>query len=223
MPRRNQTLDPAQIQSASDIPPPGAQAVGLSPEGLVDIYCGTLTGDIDAQPAAKELLGTAPDTGGLSNADYIYKTVSALYGNASLPDFQSPAGRTVKSLIFVSGSTQGGYGAFHIGDRSTQAEFDRMVIDSLNVSGNYSAGSGLGSALAPTVIEAPHLFPAWRGPNGLLGVVDSDDPTSKTRNPTRSERRIDSLLKALWLSAAALRLETYPKGRAELLRASFRV
>ncbi len=183
MPRRNQTLDPAQIQSASDIPPPGAQAVGLSPEGLVDIYCGTLTGDIDAQPAAKELLGTAPDTGGLSNADYIYKTVSALYGNASLPDFQSPAGRTVKSLIFVSGSTQGGYGAFHIGDRSTQAEFDRMVIDSLNVSGNYSAGSGLGSALAPTVIEAPHLFPAWRGPSGLLGVVDSDDPALKDAQP----------------------------------------
>src|SRR5260370_13048872 len=101
MPRRNQTLDPAQIQSASDIPPPGAQPVGLSSEGLVDIYCGTLIGDIDAQPAAKELLGTAPDTRGLSNADYIYKTLSALYGNASLPDLQSPPWRTVNALLFV--------------------------------------------------------------------------------------------------------------------------
>jgi hypothetical protein len=179
MPRRNQTLDPTQIQNPSQIPPPEAQPVGLSPQGLVDVYCGTLAGDIDAQPSAKELLGTALDTGGLSSADYIYKTVSALYGNASLPDFQSPSGRTVKSVVFVSGSAQGGYGAFHIGDRSTQADFDRIVVDSLNASGNYSAGSGLGSALAPTVIKAPRLLSAWRGPNGLLGVVDADDPSLK--------------------------------------------
>src|SRR5712692_9219982 len=125
MARQGRTIDPAQIQSASQIPPPGAQIVGLSPQGQVDVYCGTLLGDIDAQPAAKELLGTALDTGGLSNADYIYDQVSALYGGAQLPDFQSSSGNNLKSLVFISGSGRGGYGAFHF--PRTQADFDRIV------------------------------------------------------------------------------------------------
>jgi len=180
---RNQTLDPAQIQSASEIPAPGAQYVGLSSQGLVDVYRGTLVGDIDAEPAAKELLGTAADTGGLANADYIYRTVSALYGNVSLPDLKSPSGRTVRSVVFVSGSAQGGYGAFHIGSGRTQADFDRLVLDSLNVSGNYSAGSGLGSALAPTTVLVPHLLAVWRGPDGLFGVFDEQDARFKKAEP----------------------------------------
>src|SRR5437899_11525939 len=102
MPTHEATTDPAQIQSASEIPPPGAQFVGLSSQGFVDIYCGTLPGDIDAQPAAKELLGTALDTGGQSNADDIYQQVSALYGNVQLPGLQSPSRNNVKSLVFVS-------------------------------------------------------------------------------------------------------------------------
>src|SRR5258707_8833016 len=100
------TIDPGQITTASQIPPPGAQPVGVSSQGLVEVYCGTLLGDIDAQPAAKELLGTSLDTGGLANADYIYNQVSALYGGVQLPDFQSPSGNgnNVKSLVFISGS-----------------------------------------------------------------------------------------------------------------------
>src|SRR2546427_2145883 len=136
------TIDPAQIQSPSQIPPTGSQFAGRSAQGLVDVYYGTLHGDIDAQPSAKELLGTALDTGGLSNADYIYTQVAALYGGADLPSFQSPSGNKIKSLVFVSGSSQGSYGAFHI-EGNEQSDFDRMVCDSLNASGNYSAASGL--------------------------------------------------------------------------------
>src|SRR5215471_8665880 len=152
MPRHKKTvthtIDPTQIQNPSEIPPQGSQSLGSSSQGLVDVYFGTLAGDIDAHPSAKELLGTAPDTGSLSNADYIYKQVSAVYGGVDLPSFQSPSGNSVKSLVFVSGSSQGGYGAFHI-EGTSQADFDRIVVDSLNVSGSYSPGSGLGTAMAP--------------------------------------------------------------------------
>jgi len=130
------TIQPSQIQDPSEIPRSGAQFEGRSLKGLVDVFCGTLPGDTDALPAAKELLGTAVDTGGLSNADYIYTQVSKLYGGVDLPSFQSPAGNSVKSLVFVSGSDQGGYGAFHI-EGNTQADFDRFVLDSLTSSGDY--------------------------------------------------------------------------------------
>jgi hypothetical protein len=149
----------------------------------VDVFCGTLLGDIDAQPAAKELLGTALDTGGLSNADYIYNQVSALYGGVQLPSFQSPSGNNVKSLVFVSGSAQGGFGAFHIGNGETQAPFDRIVTDSLNVSGGYSAGTGLGFAMAPIAIKVLRLFAASRGPGDLLGIIHADDPRLEAATP----------------------------------------
>ncbi len=174
MAMKGRTIDPTQIPNASEIPPSGAQPVGLSAQGLVDVYCGTLLGDIDAQPAAKELLGAALDTGGLSNADYVCNQVSALYGGAQLPNLQRSSGDTVRSLIFVSGSDQGGYGAFHY--PGTQADFDRIVVDSLNVSGSYSAGSGLGSAAAPAALGVPHLFTAYRGSGDLLGIIHADDP-----------------------------------------------
>lgn len=176
------TIDPTQIQNPSQIPPQGSQFSGSSPQGLADVYFGTLRGDIDAQPAAKELLGTAPDTGSQSNADYIYKQVSALYGGVDLPSFQSPSGNSVKSLLFVSGSTQGGYGAFHI-EGNSQADFDRIVVDSLNVSGSYSAGSGLGTAISPANVKIPHLFPMFTGTSGLLGVIHAGDPRLKKAKP----------------------------------------
>src|SRR6266853_653027 len=100
------TIDPAQIQAASQIPPTGAQRAGVSPQGLVDVFYGALPWDIDALPSAKELLGQAPDTGGLSNADYIYNQVSALYGAVQLPVQQSPSRDQVKSPVFISGSAQ---------------------------------------------------------------------------------------------------------------------
>jgi hypothetical protein len=175
------TIDPSQIANAAGIPPQGAGFAGLSP-GLVEVYSGALPGDTDAQPAAKELLGTALDTGAAVNADYIYSQVSKLYGNKQLPVFQSPvSGNDVKALVFVSGSAQGGYGAFHF--PGTQADFDRIVVDSLNASGSYSAGSGLGSALAPLKSKAPHLFPMFRGADDLLGVVHAGDPRLKGAKP----------------------------------------
>jgi hypothetical protein len=176
------TIDPTQIQDPSQIPPPGSQFTGQSAQGLVDVYSGTLSGDLDAQPSAKELLGAAPDTGGLTNADYIYKQVSALYGSVDLPGFQSPSGNNVKSIVFVSGSTQGGYGAFHL-ESGSQADFDRIVVDSLNSSGSYSAGSGLGASIVPAHIKVPHLFPKFRGAADLLEVVHSGDPKLKTAKP----------------------------------------
>jgi hypothetical protein len=160
------TIDPTQIQRASEIPPSGRQFVGSSPSGLVDVYSGTLDGDVDAPQSAQELLTTESDTGGLSNADYIYTQLSTLYGGVQLPDFQSPSGNTVKSVVFVSGSSQGGYGAFHI--PGTQADFDRIVVDSLNASGNYSSDSGLGNAIAPAAVTLPHLFPALRSSAVIL-------------------------------------------------------
>ena len=173
-PLSNATPDPTQIQNASQIPPQGSIFAGLSPQGLVDVYFGTLPGDIDAQPAAKELLGTAPDTAALSNADYIYQQVAALYGGADLPAFQSPSGNSVKSVVFVSGSAQGGYGAFHISGAS-QADFDRIVVDSLNASGSYSAGSGLGASPSPSSLKIPRLFPIYRGTSDLLGLLHYSD------------------------------------------------
>jgi len=155
----NATIDPAQIVAASQIPPAGAQRVGLSAKGLVDVFCGTLPGDIDALPSSRELLASAPPNGGLANADYIYNQVSALYAGVQLPDFQSPSGDTVKSVVFVSGSAQQpNYGAFHI--PGTQADFDRIVCDSMNASGNYSSGSGLGLRSGPLAFRVPHLFSA---------------------------------------------------------------
>jgi len=194
------TTDPTLIQKPSQIPPQGSQFTGRSSQGLVDVYSGTLPGDIDAQPAAKELLGTAPDTGALSNADYIYKQVSALYGGVDLPSFQSPSGNSVKSLVFVSGSSQGGYGAFHI-EGNSQADFDRIVVDSLNVSGSYSAGSGFGSAIAPVDVQIPHLFPMLAGTSDLLGVVHTSDPRLKKAKPAA----IQEALRLATQSALALR------------------
>ncbi len=123
------------------------------------IFCGTLPGDVDALPSARELLASGPANGGLANADYIYNQVSALYGAVQLPSFQSPSGDNVKSIVFVSGSAQQpNYGAFHI--PGTQADFDRIVCDSMNASGNYSGGSGLGLRSGPAAIGVPHLFSA---------------------------------------------------------------
>lgn len=172
------TIDPTEIRSPSQIPPPGSNFVGQSAKGLVDVYAGTLSGDVDAQPSAKELLGTAPDTGSLSNAEYIYSQVSALYGGADLPGFQSPSGNNVKSVVFVSGSNQGSYGAFHI-EGATQADFDRMVLDSLNAAGSYSAGSGLPHAIIFAPTKWPHVFNQYSGPSDLLGIFHSSDARLK--------------------------------------------
>jgi hypothetical protein len=172
------TTDPQQIQDPSQIPPPGAQFVGTSGQGSVDVYNGTNARDIDAQPAAKELLATAPDTGGVSNADYVYNQVMALFGGGPVPDIQGSNGNTVKSVLFCSGSPQGGYGAFHF--PGTQQDFDRIVVDSLNASGNYSSGSGLGNALAPLKAKKPHLLPVFRGAYDLQGVFDPNDARLKS-------------------------------------------
>ena len=78
-----------------------------------------------------------------------------------------------------SGSSQGGYGAFHI--PGTQAEFDRIVVDGLNASGNYSSNSGLGAALAPEAVSLPHLFPAHRGDSNIRPldlVLRADAPAT---------------------------------------------
>jgi hypothetical protein len=176
---RGRTIDPSQINDSSQIPPRSAHPVGLSVQGLVDVYSGTLLGDADAPASAKELLGPAPDTGGLANADYIYNQVSALYGRAELPTFQSPSGRDVKAVVFVSGSSQGSYGAFHFNVPGNQAEFDRIVVDSLDASGTYSPGSGLGAAMAAQG-EAPEgrtgLLKPYHGSADLLAVTQTRDP-----------------------------------------------
>ena len=176
-PQTNAT-DPQQIQGPSQIPPSGAQFVGTSGQGLVAVYSGIIARDIDAQPAAQELLAAAPDTGGVANADSIYNQVMALFGGGPLPDMQGPNGSTVKSVVFCSGSPQGGYGAFHF--PGTQQDFDRIVVDSLNASGNYSSGSGLGNALAPLKVRKPHLLPVFRGAYDLQGVFDANDATLKS-------------------------------------------
>ena len=215
MARAQGTIDPDDIANASQIPPQHAQHVGLSPHVLVDVFCGTLPGDVDALPAAKELLGAAADTGGLSNVDYIYSQVATLYGSSQLPAFSS-SGKDVKSLVFVSGSDRGSYGAFHIGNAETQNNFDRIVTDSLNVSGNYSAGSGLGhTALAPLTIKVPRLFAPSRGPSDLLGIIHDDDPRlqSAKREQIRVAHAIalQSIL-ALRTSLEARNTSLWPRG-----------
>lgn len=167
------TIDPTQIQGSSGIPPAGAVYVGLSPQDQVSIYHGTVAGDTDAAPSAQELLKAAPDTGGLSNADYIYNQISKLNGGAQLPVFTDPNGNQVKSLIYVSGSSQGPYGAFHIDDAG-QVGFDKIVVDSLNAAGNYSTGSGLSSAIKPISNNSGMVYD---GPNGLFKATMAKDPS----------------------------------------------
>jgi hypothetical protein len=181
--RKVATIDPTKIQRASEIPPAGNQFVGSSPSGLVDVYCGTLDGDVDAQPSAQELLATESDTGTKANADFIYNQLSAVYGGVQLPDFQSPSGNTVKCVVFVSGSSQGGYGAFHI--PGTQADFDRIVVDGLNASGNYSSNSGLGAALAPEAVICPTCSPR-------IAVIPTYGPLISYYEPTRPPRAASS-------------------------------
>jgi hypothetical protein len=200
--KTRQTIDPASIRLASQIPPTGSQFVGTSPTSLVDVYNGTLKGDIDAVPAAKELLTSSPDTGGKVNAEYIYSNLAALYGNVQLPPLQSPSGNSVRSLVFVSGSAQGGYGAFHLS--SSQTDFDRIVADSLSSSGEYSSGSGLGrahfSAASMREHKIPHVFPVSRGQHGLLGITDSN---AKELQQVGEEDLRRALVTA-WQSRAAL-------------------
>lgn len=176
------TTDPAQIQDPSQIPPAGSSFVGLSAKGLVDVYAGTLTGDVDAAPAAKELWGAMPGASGISNADYIYTQVAALYGGADLPSFPSPSGNSVKSVVFVSGSAQGGYGAFHMND-GVQADFDRIVVDSLSSSGNYSPNSGLGAPVAHLKPHTPRLLPMLTGSSELLAIYNATDSRLKSAEP----------------------------------------
>ncbi len=177
---REMSIDPTQIRRPAQIPPRGSQAVGVSSQGLVAVYCGTIPGDTDAQRAAKELLDTSPDTGRLSNADYVYRQLSALY-KAELPGFQSSLVANVVSVAFVSGSSQGGYGAFHI--PGSQTDFDRVVLDSLNASGTYSADSGLGQGLTQVAARIPHIFPIYRGAGELRGVLNADDLRLGTAKP----------------------------------------
>src|SRR5262249_35648329 len=53
---------------------------------------------------------------------------------------------------------QPNYGAFHI--PGAHADFDRIVCDSMNASGNYSSGSGLGVRSGSVAFRVPHLFSA---------------------------------------------------------------
>src|SRR5579859_4628853 len=193
------TVDPTQIPDPAHIPPAGSQFVGLSSQKFVDVYNGTLRGDVDAVPAAKELWGAAPGMKNVSNADYVYTQVAALYGGADLPSFNSPSGNSVKSLVFISGSAQGGYGAFHIND-GVQADFDRIVADSLTVSGNYSAGSGLGTPVAHLSPKHPRLFPIYTGNSELLAIFHAAD---KRLKPVKTGV-IEQCLKMTAQSAAAL-------------------
>lgn len=192
------TVDPSQIQKPSQIPPLGSRHTGLSRQKLIDVYHGTLQGDTDAQPAAKELLGAAPDTAGISNADYVYGQVSAVFGGKVLPPFKSPSGNDVVSIVFVSGSEQGGYGAFHF--PGTQIEFDRIVVDSLNAQANYSADSGL-SSMGIVSLRTPHLFPIYRGLDDLLSVVHTSDSRLERAKPDR----LKDVLSAATRSSEALR------------------
>lgn len=176
------TIDPAQIQNSRSIPPPGSHFVGASLQSLVDIYNGTIRGDVDALPAAQELQAAAPDAPDASNADRIYTQVAALYGGADLPTFQSPSGNSVKSVVFVSGSKKGGYGAFHIND-GTQANFDRIVVDSLTSSGEYSRNSGLGSPVAHLGPKRTHLLPLYSEGTELRSILSSSDPRLKAYTP----------------------------------------
>jgi hypothetical protein len=191
--RSSTTIDPTQIQNSAGIPPAHSEFAGISLQKLVDVYNGTLRGDVDAVPAAEELRADAPGLQNTSNADYVYTQVSALYGGAELPSFQGPSGNSVKSLIFVSGSTQGGYGAFHIDD-GAQANFDRIVVDSLTVSGEYSASSGLGSPVAHLGAKRAYLLPLYSEGTALRSVLDSKDSLLRafTREALQRSLRIAS-------------------------------
>jgi len=189
------TIDPTEIQNPSQIPPKGATYAGVSSQGSVDIYFGTINGDLDAQQAAKELLSPSPETGGQSNADHIYNQVSAINGGVQLPGFRSLSGKNVESIVFVSGSSNGPYGAFHI--PGSQIDFDRIVVDSLNISGTYSAGSGL-SSIAPVSAKIPCLFPIYRGVDELLTVTNPSDQKLKSA-------KLENLREALKISRQNLR------------------
>ena len=194
------TIDPTQIQNPAGIPPPGSHLAGTSLQSLVDIYNGTIRGDVDAVPAAAELLSAAPNTPNASNADFIYSQVAALYDGADLPNFQSPSGKSVKSLVFVSGSKQGGYGAFHINDGG-QTNFDRIVVDSLTSSGNYSDSSGLGSPTAHLAPKIPHLLPEFGKGTELRCIFDPKDARLRALKP----QAVHQCLKITQQSAAALK------------------
>lgn len=193
------TIDPTQIQSAAGIPPQGSKFIGLSSQRLVDVYCGTLKGDVDAVPSAKELLSAAPGFPEGSNADFIYTKVAALYAGGDLPSFESLSGNSVKSLVFVSGSKQGGYGAFHI--NTSQTDFDRIVVDSLTVSGNYSTISGLGSPAAQIAPKIAYLLPVYGKGTELRSILHPGDARLKSTNP----EAIHQCLKIATQSEAALR------------------
>ena len=190
------TVDPTRISSSSEIPPAHANHLKSSARGWVDVYCGTLPGDIDAPPAANELLAIGPDTGGLANADYIYNRIASLYG-ADLPTQRSPSGADVKALVFVSGSRTGAYGAFHFpameaDSRSTVLDLDRIVVDSVESSGSYTPGSTLSASssearLDPHAVQSgtgPHSLQVFRSGTGphslaLLDVINPNDPRLK--------------------------------------------
>lgn len=204
------TIDPTQIQNSAGIPPAHSQFVGLSLQKQVDIYNGTVHGDVDAVPAAEELRAAAPGTPNASNADYIYAQVGALFGKVDLPSFQSPSGNSVKSLVFVSGSTQGGYGAFHIDDAG-QASFDRIVVDSLTASGEYSANSGLGSPVAHLGPKRAYLFPLYSEGTALRSVITGN---GLLKNYTREA--IQRSLKIAAHSAVALQRAAETRNPAAL-------
>jgi hypothetical protein len=93
-----------------------------------------------------------------------------------VPSFKAPTGKNVKSLVFVSGSKEGGYGAFHF--PSSQTDYDRIVVDSLNVSGVYSPGA-IGSPLpvaTASALNLPHLFRPYQLSECVLSVIDPEAP-----------------------------------------------
>lgn len=215
--RSSATIDPTQIQNSASIPPPHSQFVGISLQKLVDVYDGTLHGDVDAVPAAQELRAAAPGTPSTSNADYIYTQVSKLYGGVDLPSFQSPSGNSVKSLVFVSGSTQGGYGAFHIND-GAQANFDRIVVDSLTSSGEYSANSGLGSPVARLGPKRAYLLPLYNEDTELRSILSPVNPRLKVYKP----EAIQQSLRIAAHTTAALQLAVESRNPATLPKRSSR-
>ena len=193
-----QTVDPARISNASEIPPAHAKHLNRSLRGWVDVYCGTLPGDTDAPPAANELLAIGPNTSGLSNADYVYSQLAALY-RTTLPTLASPSGSDVKALVFVSGSRAGAYGAFHFPNDETHSQsavldLDRIVVDSVESSGSYAQDSGLFTSASHARLTAhTHAFRSGTGPHSLqvlrsgtgphslelFDVIDADDPRLK--------------------------------------------
>jgi hypothetical protein len=175
----------------------------------VDVYFGTLPGDIDALPAAKELLAIGRDTGGLSNADYIYSRIVSLY-DADLPTQRSRSGADVKALVFVSGSRTGAYGAFHFpatdaDTHSSVLALDRIIVDSVESSGSYEPSSSLFAASSEVQFDS-HAFRSGTGPHSLqpfrsgtgphslqlFDVINPNDPRLKqaSREQIRNAHRI---------------------------------